>query len=256
MTVLVYCPVCEASLTDVCDALGVECWQVLEDNEGYRHCKPAPPRRRLTTRLISRWHARLMESADHLAYLTDHRGLTVSTLDEHWIGLEAPDEGGRFTLPVWAVGGLVNVRRYDPNDTGERKMLNTFGYGTPARIFPSFPSGSVVVCEGEWDALVLNQHGIPAMTSTHGAATFLEEWLPMFKGRHVAFVYDCDKDGRHYSTRHAKLVAPVARSVRVVDLDPARHDKWDVSDWFRDGRSPDDLRALINRTVPLREVEA
>lgn len=252
MTVLVFCPVCHASLTDVCDALGVECWRVLDDNERYRNCKPAPPRRLIRSTHISAWHTALMESPEHLAYLTDRRGLTVATMEEHWLGFDHEDEGGRYTLPVWAFGGLVNVRRYDPNDPGERKMLNTFGLGKPARLYPSLPtSGPVVVCEGEWDALVLRQHGFPAVTSTHGAATFLPEWVPLFAGRHVAFLFDCDDAGRKCSAEHAAKVATVARSVRVVDLDPARDDKWDVSDWFSEGRSPDDLRVLINRTLPL-----
>lgn len=249
MTVLVFCQVCHASLPDVCGALGVECWRVLEGNEVYRNCKPAPPRRRLTVRDVGRWHQALVDHPEHLAYVMEVRGLTLATIEEHWLGY---DTFGRFTLPVWADNLLVNVRRYLPDAEPGNKMRNFPGYGTPARLYPSLaPSGPVLMCEGEWDALVLIQHGIPAVTSTHGAATFLPEWVPLFEGRDVAFLYDCDEAGRKCSAEHAAKVATVARSVRVVDLDRSRGDKWDVSDWFNDGRSPDDLRALINRTVPL-----
>lgn len=199
------------------------------------------------------WHLAL-KVPDRLAYVTDVRGLTVATVEEHWLGYDEVRD--RFTLPVWADGDLVNVRRYLPGAKPGNKMRNFPGYGTPARLYPALPaSGPVVVCEGEWDALVLGQHlaehGVGVVTSTHGAATFLPEWLSLFAGRHVAFLYDCDPAGRKCSAEHAAKVATVAASVRVVDLDPARDDKWDVSDWFSEGRSPDDLRERINRTVPL-----
>ena len=250
MKVLVYCQVCKASLTMVCDALGLESWRVQDGNERLRCEKPKPSRQPLTDEYVTRCREALAKH-DRIAYLTDRRGLSAASVGAYRLGYDEVRD--RYTLPVYdASGSLVNVRRYLPDAKPGRKMLNTMGYGTPARLYPSLPpSGPVVVCEGEWDALVLNQYGFQAVTSTHGAATFLPEWVPLFKGRHVAFLYDCDVPGRKCSAEHAAKVATVAKSVRVVDLDPDRDDKWDVSDWFTEGRPPDHLRALINATVPL-----
>lgn len=252
MTVLVHCPVCRASLTDVCDAVGVECWRVLEGNEHLRAERPTPSRRPLTDEYVTRCHERLLTQPERLAYVTDVRGLSPSTVEQHRLGYDAVRD--RFTLPVFDGSDVVNVRRYLPDAPPNRKMLNTLGYGRPARLYPSLaPSGPVLVCEGEWDALVagqhLAQHGYTVVTSTHGAATFLPEWVPLFAGRHVAFLYDCDDAGRTNAAKHAAMVAPVAGRLRLVDLDPRRDDGWDVSDWFGERRSAAELRHLI-RTTP------
>jgi hypothetical protein len=252
MTVLVFCT-CRASLTDVCGALRIETWRVLNGNEQFRRTKPSPPPRPLTSRMVGQWIAQLwlVDDGARLDYLTDKRGLFRETIETYRIGFDPYFD--RYTLPVYDSDDvLVNVRRYDPHADGQRKMLNTTGYGSPARLYPCLPpSGPVVICEGEFDALLLRQHGFPACTSTHGAGTFLPEWVEHFADRPVAFVYDCDNAGRVNAPVHAAAVAEVAASVRVVDLDAARSDKWDVSDWFNEGRSAADLRVLINAAVPL-----
>lgn len=63
-----------------------------------------------------------MEHPRHLAYVTDDRGLTVVTIEEHRLGYDA--ERDRFTLPVWADGELVNVRRYLPGAKPGDRMRN------------------------------------------------------------------------------------------------------------------------------------
>jgi hypothetical protein len=49
-------------------------------------------------------------------------------------------------------------------------------YGEVLRLQPK----RVVICEGEFDRLVLEANGFEAVTSTGGAATFRAEWADAF----------------------------------------------------------------------------
>jgi hypothetical protein len=247
MAVFARCTSCGANGGDACIALGLPVQRTLfVGNEAYRHQKPkyVEP---ISPEKVATYVKHLKREPELMTYLRDKRGLSDDTIDEYRIGWDVQRD--RYVLPVWdADGNLVNLRRYLPGGAPGQKMKNAAGHGKPARLWPDLPSGKVVVCEGEWDALVLRQHGFPAVTGTHGAETFLDEWVGLFADRKVAFLYDCDDAGRTAAAAHARKVQRVARSVAVVDLDPFRDDKWDVSDWFREGRSANELRAWINAT--------
>ena len=194
---------------------------------------------------VRQYVAYLHRRDDLLEYLTSKRQLSRHTITRFEIGYD--EQRDKYVLPVRDEGRLVNLRRYLPDAPPGDKMRNASGHGSPARLYPSLPrSGAVVICEGEWDALLLWQHGLHAVTSTHGAGTFLDEWVPEFFWRDVAFVFDCDDRGRTAAEQHATKVASVARSVRVVDL--GLGEKEDITDWFRQGRSASRLRRLINDT--------
>ncbi len=243
------CTGCGANGGAVCKHLGLSVGRVLfEGNDAYAHQKPKYVEE-LSEKRVGEYVTYLGLRPALLSYLTDERGLVADTISRYEVGY---DEGlDKYVLPVREGGRLMNLRRYKRGAPPGDKMRNASGHGSPPRLYPSLPpSGAIVVCEGEWDALVLNQHGILAVTSTGGAGSFLEEWVRLFRRRHVAFVYDCDDAGRQHAPAHAAKVATVARSVRVVDLDPSRDDKWDVNDWFNEGRSAEDLRALINGSPP------
>jgi hypothetical protein len=240
----------------VCDVLGLRIGDVLRGNEVYEQSKPkfVEP---ISDEKVRRCVAYLAQRPDLRKYLTEDRGLDDHTIDAYELGY---DEGrDRYTLPVRAGTQLVNIRRYQRDAQPGRKMLNASGHGSPARLYPAPPpvrmpvplgNYGVVVCEGEWDALVLRTHGFVACTSTHGKGTWLPEWTPHFKDRSVAFIYDvgAEKDAE----AHARTLVGIAKSVRAVHLPlPFKGD--DVSDWFGIyGHDADELRALIANTERLR----
>ncbi len=107
----------------------------------------------------------------------------------------------------------------------------------------------VVVCEGEFDRLVLLTHGFTALTSTGGAFSFRSEWARYF--REIPEVYVCfdrDKAGEE-GARRAVRVIPHAR---VVLLPPEVGEKGDVSDFFvRLGKTQEDFEKLLGDSDPL-----
>lgn len=168
---------------------------------------------------LQHWHDRLMMMPAQLDFLSRERGLLQETISDYLIGYD----GQRYTLPVRDVRGeLLNVRRYNPRATkAADKMLSIEGHGQ-ARIFRPdllLRSDRVVLTEGELDMIVGRQYGIPTITHTAGAGTFLPVWGPLFAGKEVYICYDCDDAGRAGAIKAAKVLRQHADLVCLVNLD-------------------------------------
>lgn len=199
-------------------------------------------------------------AADHIKYLNG-RGLKLPTIQEFKIGWN-PDAkaknadgewvNGRYTIPIRNKHGKVmNIRMYSPDVPPEYKMINTKERGSPVRLFMldkllSEDWQNVVICEGEWDCILLNQEfklnkilGWGAVTGTHGANTFDAEWVEYFHGKKVYFLFDCDEPGKTAAANHASkhflagLQAGTISSLKIIDLplDGSKEMK-DITDYF------------------------
>lgn len=205
---------------------------------------------------VAGWHEYLKGHPELMTYLTK-RGIDLETVIKFKIGYDAnPNAKGyptnRYVLPVFdEAGTLVNVRKYKSNADASQKMLNASGHGSPPRLYPAenLAATSIVVCEGEWDALVTTQHGIPAVTGTHGAKTWHPTWTGHFKGKTVVIIYDKDKDGRDGAKRAADALRKVAATVTIVEL-PLKPTGSDLTDWFVKGHTAEELLTIINEALP------
>lgn len=205
--------------------------------------KPANPLPDRQT--ISGWVDALQNNSEALQRLTAARGFTHETILKWDIGWD----GGRYTIPVRSANGdVINIRRYKLGAKGsEQKMLNWTGHGA-AQIFgvSRLKHDAIVLTEGETDAILLNQHGIPAVTGTAGAKTFKPEWAKLFKGKDVYICYDVDDAGREGAAKVQKMLAPFAESITVIELPlTGKHNK-DVTDFLHvEGHSSDDFVQLM-----------
>jgi 5S rRNA maturation endonuclease (ribonuclease M5) len=135
-------------------------------------------------------------------YLNEKRGITDATIHKYQIGWDPSRQ--RNTIPVRDVKGNVrNIRLY--NAKKDDKMLNyttrAHKYGSPVRLYGvdelvKFKGDTVIICEGEWDRLLLMQEGFMAVTGTAGCGTFRQEWVKYFSGKHVVIMLDCDSEGQ------------------------------------------------------------
>jgi hypothetical protein len=189
-------------------------------------------------------------------YLRKQRGLTRKTIVQAGIGYgcihgRAPG----FVIPVYDVDGggrrvLVNVRvRHWPEPWGDAKISGLRGRGT--QLYPKLPKrGPVILCEGEFDALLGWQHGLPTVSTTCGA-TLPAHLADRFGGRCVDVCYDVGADTRKTVER---LVAAGAKQVRVVDLAAGglrkSEDLTDFFVWY--GKTANALRRLIRRAEVVR----
>lgn len=249
---LVFCKTCrrDIDLEDICIELGLEQQEVILGNHvydreiGYQEPKgvaalPVPA-------TVMEWTKALHANDERLRYLIKKRGLDSETLRRYRIGWN--EEEGRYTLPVYGIDGdLLNVRRYK-SGAATGKMKGLLGRGS--QLYPSVPATrGIVLCEGEWDALVARRHGFHSVTSTAGINGWKPEWSALFAGRHVAIVYDCQDPSRAAALERAVDLTAAGAVVRVVDLG-LPGDGEDVSDWFvKYRRTSSRLRALIVGTA-------
>jgi hypothetical protein len=148
----------------------------------------------------------------------------------------------RLMIPVYIDGELINIRQYKFNPgKREAKVLNVKGV-KQVLPFPESPllagHESLLIAEGEKDAIVATFHGLPAVTFTGGAERMPSKAvLSRFAGIVVKICYDNDDAGRKGAQRLSRILAGIARQVWVVDIGKAPNvgPKGDITEFFQTG---------------------
>ncbi len=211
----------------------------------------------LNPSLGSLCHKELFTLYEHkLAYLYEERGLTESIVDIFQIG----HDEHRYTIPVYdEAEKLVNIRRYLPNADGHAKMVShNNGDGTPI-LWPldylkDLKDGiELILCEGEWDCMLLHKHGFEAVTTTGGVKKWCKEWSEHLQRFNIVIIYDVhDKDnlGQNYAKERAEIFNCLGTSVKVVKLPlPEIYRGGDITDYFmKENHTKEELQKLIDDT--------
>jgi hypothetical protein len=209
-------------------------------NTGYVEAVPDEAQR-------AEWAANLKADVRPRLYLARKRGLTMRTLRRSGIGW---DKGSKcFTIPIPnAQGEIVNLVRRPWPATTPPKYKVLAGRGMPERVqvypLPLRP-GPVLAVGGLLDALLARQHGLNAVSGTHGIDTSLDVWLPHVRGHQVAVMWDVGEEKAMYDRVEALNDAGAyARPVRLSRL--AGFTGKDLTDALTSGYTAEDLKALIN----------
>jgi len=121
----------------------------------------------------------------------------------------------------------------------------------------------IVITEGEFKALLLNQHGFPSVSGTGGANTWKREWNALFAGLNVILAYDNDEPGKQGVLRVADSLSGTAKSVKAIQwpaiLDGSK-DKKDVTDYFLVlKKTKEDFQKLVDGAQeigrPIKEID-
>jgi DNA primase len=182
-------------------------------------------------------------------YLNE-RGISDRIIYDNLIGWN----GWRITIPI-----MNQERRFgffklakDPEDRSDSpKMLCTPG-GT-AELYGwetvSARPKQLIICEGEFDRLVLESRGFSAVTSTGGAGSFKPEWAEALAGIPEVYIcFDRDKAGED-GVLHVASLLPTAR---IIVLSDEVGPRGDVTDYFvRLGKTLDDFKDLMKCAKPL-----
>lgn len=212
-----------------------------------RQNRPAP-----TDEEIRAWTTRLLDDDELLNKFVNRRGITASTLEEFEIGWS--DDDAAYTIPIKDADGLLlNVRLYRIEDEqGTTKIWSWGGADMdPSAIFPERvlkENDRILICEGEWDALVANQAGVPAVTGTTGAKQWMSKWNRKFTGKDVYICYDRDQAGDDGAEKVARNLSGTAHLVAKVDLPLEWREKGglDVTDFiYKMGHTKEDLLAVM-----------
>jgi DNA primase len=184
------------------------------------------------------------------AYLNE-RGIPDELIDFHLLGWN----GWRITIPIHNRHGEVTFFRLAKDPVDKRlapKMLSSPGSTVELYGWEQVEREplQLIICEGEFDRLVLEAHDFAAVTSTGGAATFRPEWAGALKKINEVYVcFDRDNAGRN----GAKLVALMLPQARIVELPENVGVGGDVTDFFvRLKRSREDFVELLDRAKPVQ----
>ncbi|OGI25786.1 MAG: hypothetical protein A3J76_01005 [Candidatus Moranbacteria bacterium RBG_13_45_13] len=183
------------------------------------------------------------------------RGVVDAVIDEHQLGWGKFYGKWWITIPIKDIYGSFCFfkLRQDPN-AGSDKI--TYPKGIEAQIYGwerlAKVSNSLIICEGELDRLALESKNIPAITSTHGAMTFKQEWgEKVGKGGKVYICFDNDEAGKKGAKRVAKMVENGRNEVFVVSLPPEVGEGGDITDYLvKLNGNPDDLFGKYAKEYP------
>ncbi len=160
-----------------------------------------------------------------IGYLNE-RGISNETILKHKIGWN----GHTIVIPISNQAGTVIFKKYRRSPNSDVGPKYTYDKGSVAAIYNIenlHHAKSVVITEGEFDALVLESNGIVAVSSTSGSATFKPEWAKHFFGKEVFICYDTDEAGIAGAIR----VASIIPHARIISLPKGQEIK-DVTDFF------------------------
>src|SRR5206468_12485732 len=145
------------------------------------------------------------------------RGIPDAVIDKHLLGWN----GARITIPVFNREGELAFFKLarDPEDdfptspkmvTWPKARVQLYGW---EQILAN--PEQIIICEGEFDRLILEANGFRAVTSTGGAGTFRPEWAKEFLALPEVFIcFDLDEAGQNGALRVGGLI----RNSRIVDL--------------------------------------
>jgi hypothetical protein len=257
------CWVCEAAglkqeeyLAPLAEAVGTTMAELLKDplrslepylgesanGSGGLRPPPMPMPESITEGHVGGWRSRLLSEEEPLDYVRGERGLTLATIRRYQIGWDGDRE--TLTLPIRnGTGEIINLRRRRLGPEQPWRGL----LGRPCSFFPALRSRRwFLLCEGEFDAMLSIQAGLPAVTTTCGATlpdSLASELAAL--GRPVAVAYDVGAEWA--AERSAAKLRAAGCQAWVVRLG-LPDEGADVSDWFLtyDRKRPE-LIGLIRR---------
>lgn len=157
------------------------------------------------------------------------------------------DESGRLLYQVLRKFGKKFVQRR-PESGGWQWGLGEV-QRVPFRLPKVLQSDFVGIVEGEKDVLSLERIGIVASCNNGGAGNFKPELAQYFAGKRLAIFPDNDDPGREHAIKVARILAPIAKSLKIVEL-PDLPEKGDVSDFLQKGGTVEQIREYYRRASP------
>lgn len=199
------------------------------------------PEKTIDLSVVEKYHKDLQENPAALAYLTQERAFTLETIKKFMLGFN----NGAIAIPHIQDGKCLNIkyRRISPNG-GDKYFREEGCASIPFNLDGVKDLEWIVLTEGEFDAIALDQMDIPAAAITGGADTFPDEWIDCFEPfGQIYLSFDMDTAGR-------KAVEKVAEKLgqnRCLNVFlPLK----DANDCLRAGYTHSEITEIIHKAKP------
>ncbi len=192
----------------------------------------------------------------HIRQYLNARGVSDAIIDTYKLGYGQFYRKPWITIPIKDTYGNYAFfkLRQDPA-FGDDKI--TYPKGAEAQLYDwetlSNPINPLVICEGELDRLILLSKGVSAITSTHGAMTFKEDWVDKVAKGKTYICFDNDDAGRKGAERVAKMLENIGNETYIITLPEEVGEHGDITDYFvKLGGSVEDLFGKYAKPYPER----
>lgn len=205
--------------------------------------------------LIDRYVSNM--NPQHFAYLQGKRVISSSTATRYKIGFFQQ----RYTLPVFnQTGHVINIRKWLPPDArnGNSAKIVSFapGYGS-IQLYPIDQLGaeSLILTEGELDALAVISSGFTAITVTGGADSWQDDFSQIIAEsgcRKIIICMDNDSAGQNGAIKRAQSLSDYGLKVSVISWPKAFKVRGDVTDLLLEYNGKQNLKKLIDKAKPFK----
>lgn len=214
----------------------------------------------------------LESNTEAMRYLQVERGLTEETISRHQLGwadgtlkLHLAKKGfsnedimstglmtkgqsdflyGHIAIPYHNLGSVIQIRG---KEIGGKYLTPSGQKASLFNLDALRGSDEVLITEGEFDALALEQQGYAAV-GVPGAVSWQKHWTERFENVKRAYiVFDNDETGRRGSERLAVELGAKARIIHMPEAAPGQP-KMDPSEFFVSGHSKDDFEVLLRKS--------
>ena len=109
-------------------------------------------------------------------------------------------------------------------------------------------TSTLLICEGEKDAITANANGAPAITFTSGAGALPKDISSLEKFTNIVICYDNDDVGAIGAVKIAKALFKQnkKRKLRILKWDD-KPNKYDITDFFSDQNTANDLYSALDK---------
>lgn len=194
--------------------------------------------KRLSPEIVNGHHQAL---PNRIREYLNKRGINDEIITEEKLGWGNFYGKNWITIPIKNIDGrfLFFKLRKDPEDESNKTKYKFYPIGSESTLYGwdsiKSRSSEIVICEGEFDRLILFKYGIPAITSTAGAGTFKKEWIEYLRSFDDIYVaFDRDKAGKKESEKLIKLLDETLTdaSLYKITLPERMAEGKDISDYF------------------------
>jgi len=201
-------------------------------------------------KLVNEYHQSLPE---RIRTYLNQRGLPDEIINKFKIGWT----GRAIAIPIYGKDNDYTFFKFrkDPSWDNSESPKYWYRKGASTELYGwenvTNPKPVLIICEGEFDRLVLEARGIPAVTSTGGAGAFKDEWIPSLKEISNLYIcFDQDDAGMH----HAQKLIEKLPHARYVSLSGLPEGKKDITDFFVLGNGLEDFNKLLKEAKTLDEL--
>jgi KaiC/GvpD/RAD55 family RecA-like ATPase len=199
-------------------------------------------------------YARLLseDGGDVLDYLLFDRKWTMSVVHKMKLGCWEKGNKKWLVMPYFDGNGKPVYYKARSIPPDKKAFDSPAGYEAPLFNVGALQKGmpEVICAEGEPDTLALLSHGFDHVVGIPGAGVKKSTWVDLFdalESKRIIILYDRDKPGQEGAHALAtKLGLHKCYNVLLPEFSlPDGTPGKDVNDWFRAGRTADELRAII-----------